>query len=113
MLNPERSVTYPRHIRDVAAEFGVTLRALRFYDSRGLVTPARDGAARLYSQIDVARLALVLKGKKLGFTLSDIKQRIILVPNSEGLYQLTVSRKIRDEQLAHFAGITAAAEESI
>ena len=54
----------------------MTLRALRFYENKGLISPHRDGLNRLYSQGDRTRLALILKGKKLGFTLGEIRQMI-------------------------------------
>jgi DNA-binding transcriptional MerR regulator len=59
-------------IGEIAREFGVTFRALRFYESRGLLTPLRAGTARRYRQADRERLALILRGKKLGFTLDQI-----------------------------------------
>jgi DNA-binding transcriptional MerR regulator len=63
-------------ITDLAKEFGTTLRALRFYESRGLLTPLREGRKRIFSRADRDRLALVLKGKKLGFTLAEISEMI-------------------------------------
>jgi DNA-binding transcriptional MerR regulator len=63
-------------ITDLAKEFDVTLRALRFYESRGLITPLREGRKRIFSRADRDRLALVLKGKKLGFTLTEISEMI-------------------------------------
>ncbi len=60
-------------ISDLARDFGVTLRTLRFYESRGLIAPARSGLTRIYSGRDRARLALILKGKQLGFTLVEIR----------------------------------------
>lgn len=60
-------------ISDLARDFGVTLRTLRFYESRGLLSPARSGMTRIYSSRDRARLALILKGKQLGFTLVEIR----------------------------------------
>lgn len=63
-------------IGELAREFGVTLRALRFYESKGFVAPRRDGSTRLYGAKDRARLALILMGKKLGFTLAEIRAMI-------------------------------------
>src|SRR5437588_5342280 len=63
-------------IGELSREFGVTLRALRFYENKGLISPQREGLSRLYSQGDRTRLALILKGKKLGFTLGEIRQMI-------------------------------------
>ena len=60
-------------ISDLARDFDVTLRTLRFYESRGLLAPTRSGLTRIYSGRDKARLALILKGKQLGFTLVEIR----------------------------------------
>lgn len=60
-------------IGDLAREFGTTLRALRFYEDKGLLAPRRDGMTRLYSAADRERLAVILKGKQLGFTLAEIR----------------------------------------
>lgn len=60
-------------IGDLSREFGVTLRALRFYEDKGLIAPRRDGMTRLYSEADRKRLAVILKGKHLGFTLAEIR----------------------------------------
>jgi DNA-binding transcriptional MerR regulator len=63
-------------IGDLAREFRISLRALRFYQAKGLLTPARNGPARLYSGQDRERLTLILQGKRLGFTLAEIRQMI-------------------------------------
>jgi DNA-binding transcriptional MerR regulator len=77
-------------ISDLAVEYGVTLRALRFYESKGLLKPRRDGAARLYSEDDRRRLKLIIKGKQLGFTLREIIDLVarstdVSTPNELGL----------------------------
>jgi DNA-binding transcriptional MerR regulator len=59
-------------IRELAKEFQVTLRALRFYEDRGLLKPRRIGQARLYDDTARKRLATILEGKRLGFTLAEI-----------------------------------------
>lgn len=61
-------------IGDLSAEFGLSPRAIRFYEDQGLLAPARAGANRVYSKRDRARLMLILRGKRLGFSLSDIRQ---------------------------------------
>ena len=61
-------------IGQLAQEFGLTLRALRFYEGLGLLTPQRNGALRLYAQADRDRIALIVQGKGLGFTLREIRQ---------------------------------------
>lgn len=58
-------------IRDLAAEFGVTPRTIRFYEEKGLLNPARDGLHRLFSPADRTRLRLILRGKRLGFSLDE------------------------------------------
>lgn len=61
-------------ISDLAQEFGVTTRTLRHYEDQGLVTPAREGINRIYSHRDRVRLKLALRGKRLGFSLSEIRE---------------------------------------
>nr|WP_272884908.1 MerR family DNA-binding transcriptional regulator [Candidatus Rhodoblastus alkanivorans] len=61
-------------IAELAGELGVTLRAIRFYEAKGLVAPQRVGGARLFSPRDRARLILILRGKRMGFSLKDIQQ---------------------------------------
>lgn len=61
-------------ISDLAEEFGVTTRTLRHYEDQGLVTPAREGLNRIYSHRDRVRLKLALRGKRLGFSLSELRE---------------------------------------
>lgn len=61
-------------ISDLAQEFGVTTRTLRHYEDEGLVTPGRDGINRIYSPRDRVRLKLALRGKRLGFSLSELRE---------------------------------------
>src|ERR1043165_7366735 len=63
-----------RQIQDVATELGVTTRTIRFYEDKGLLDPPRVGTMRVYSRREVGRLQLILRGKRLGFTLRDIKE---------------------------------------
>ena len=63
-------------IGELAREFSVTFRTLRFYESRGLLKPRRNGHVRRYRQSDRERLALILRGKKLGFSLDEIHSMI-------------------------------------
>jgi len=63
-------------IGELARESGVTLRALRFYQSKGLLTPQREGSTRVFTQKDRGRLALILRGKRLGFTLTEIREML-------------------------------------
>ncbi|RMF72634.1 MAG: MerR family DNA-binding transcriptional regulator [Alphaproteobacteria bacterium] len=63
-------------ISELAREFGVTPRALRFYEAQGLLNPERRGQHRLYTARDRARLAWILRGKRVGFSLAEIKELI-------------------------------------
>lgn len=63
-----------RGIQDVADELGITTRAIRFYEDKGLLEPQRVGTMRVYSKREIARLRLILRGKELGFTLRQIKE---------------------------------------
>lgn len=78
-------------ITELAEEFDITPRAIRFYETKNLLAPQRAGATRVYNYRDRARLMLVLRGKRLGFSLEDIKEYI-------DLYDADRSRT---EQLAH------------
>ena len=63
-------------ISDLAREFDVTPRAIRFYEDQGLLAPKRDGQRRIYTPRDRTRLKLTLRGKRLGLTLSEIRELI-------------------------------------
>ncbi|MDX2313696.1 MAG: MerR family DNA-binding transcriptional regulator [Gammaproteobacteria bacterium] len=71
-------------IGDLSREFGVTTRTIRFYEDQGLVSPTRDGQNRIYEAGDRVRLKLVLRGKRLGFSLKEIKKLIELYDAPEG-----------------------------
>lgn len=65
-------------ISDLSEEFNVTARALRFYEDEGLIAPVRKGLTRVYTKRDRARLAWILRAKRVGFSLSDIREMIDL-----------------------------------
>ena len=71
-------------ITQLCAEFGVTARALRFYEDEGLISPQRRGTQRIYSQRDRARLAWILRGKRVGVSLADIREMIDLYDLGDG-----------------------------
>lgn len=73
---PEEDRLYT--IGELAAELGITTRTIRFYESKGLIAPARRGVARSYSRRDRARLKLILRGKNLGFSLEAIAEYLKL-----------------------------------
>ena len=63
-----------RSIQDVATELGVTTRTIRFYEDKDLLDPPRVGTMRVYSRREIGRLQLILRGKRLGFSLREIKE---------------------------------------
>lgn len=65
-------------IGDLAAEFGISTRTIRFYEDKGLLAPHRQGTTRVYSRKDRARLALILRGKAIGCSLSEIEHYLEL-----------------------------------
>jgi DNA-binding transcriptional MerR regulator len=71
-------------ISDLCAEFSVTPRALRFYEDEGLIAPERRGTQRIYSHADRARLAWILRGKRVGFSLAENKEMIDLYDVGDG-----------------------------
>lgn len=65
-------------VTELADELGITPRAIRFYETKGLIKPRRAGTTRVYTHRDRARMLLILRGKRLGFTLADIKEYLDL-----------------------------------
>lgn len=61
-------------VTELADELGITPRAIRFYETKGLIKPQRAGTTRVYTHRDRGRMQLILRGKRLGFTLADIKE---------------------------------------
>lgn len=71
-------------ITDLAREFDVTTRTIRFYEDEGLIAPARRGQTRIFSPRDRVRLKLILRGKRLGFSLEEIREIIDLYDAAPG-----------------------------
>lgn len=78
----EKTNTYT--ISELAREFGVTSRALRLYEESGLLAPKREGTRRIYAERDRVRLRLVLRGKRLGWSLAEIRESFDLYDSSMG-----------------------------
>jgi DNA-binding transcriptional MerR regulator len=89
-------------ISELAREFKVTPRALRFYEDKGLLAPERDGLSRVYSARDRARLVLVIKGKSVGLSLIEIKELLDLYNADEHhrLQNEVALRKFRQRLVA-------------
>jgi len=100
----KKSNTYT--ISELAGEFGVSSRALRLYEESKLLTPKREGTKRIYAERDRVRLRLVLRGKRLGWSLAEIRESFKLYDSSLGeeaqlyylLEKLDVRRKILETQ---------------
>jgi DNA-binding transcriptional MerR regulator len=80
LRRPERTFT----IRQLCLEFKCTPRALRFYEDKGLLSPARQGLNRVYSYRDRARLQLILRGKRVGLSLAEIREILQLYGKEDG-----------------------------
>ena len=92
-------------IGELAEEFNTTLRTIRFYEDRGLLTPQRQGTARIFRDRDRVRLQLILRGKRLGFTLDEIAHVINMYDETPGergqlAFLLSDINKRRDALLA-------------
>ena len=88
-------------ISQMAEKFGVTPRALRFYESKRLLKPAREGRGRVYTQADQHHVALILKGRKLGFTIAEIGEMIAAEEGQASPQALKLTREKCVDQIAH------------
>jgi DNA-binding transcriptional MerR regulator len=87
-------------ISQLAREFEVTPRALRFYEDKGLLTPAREGLNRVYSHRDRARLQLILRGKRVGLSLIEIKEILDLYKVDQRAQAQTALKKYKARIIA-------------
>ena len=83
-MDDSKTVGRSYSIGELAEEFGVTSRALRLYEEEGLLDPERDGTRRIYSERDRVRLRLILRGKRLGWSLAEIRESFDLYDSSHG-----------------------------
>jgi DNA-binding transcriptional MerR regulator len=115
-------------VTELAQELGMTARAIRFYEDKGLITPPRAGTTRVYSARDRARMMLILRGKRLGFSLNTIKEyldlydtditghaqlRLLLDAVASRRDQLLAQREAIAEALAELDDIAAQAEAAL
>ena len=96
-------------IREMCDTFGVTARTLRFYESKELLSPIRDGQKRLFTRRDRARLKLILRGKRFGFPLEEIRQLLDLY--DVGDQQQTQMRLTIERARAHLNELKQQREE--
>jgi DNA-binding transcriptional MerR regulator len=102
-------------IRQMCEAYDLTPRTLRFYEAKELLTPIRVGTRRLFTRRDRARLALILRGKRFGFSLEDIRQTLDLYDRDNGLtaqrqkaYELAVKRLAEMEAQRDELGVAIA-----
>ena len=95
-MTTDRDILYT--VTELAEHLGVTARAIRFYETKGLLSPRRVGSTRVYSYRDRARLQLILRSKKLGFSLADIREYLDLYDPTTGQreQQQLLLRKVRE-----------------
>ena len=112
-------------VNQLAEELGVTARAIRFYEAKGLIAPRRAGTTRVFDRRDRARLLLVLRGKRLGFSLASIREfldlydadrsqgaqlRLLLESTRSRIQELERQREDLDQTLRELREVEAAAE---
>lgn len=89
-------------IRQLTKEFSVTARTLRFYEDEGLISPERRGQTRIYSVKDRARVILILRGRRLGFSLAEIREFLDMYNPADNGRQLTHARKKFEDRIVAF-----------
>lgn len=100
MNRPEQDNRELFAIADLAREFGISTRAIRFYESKGLLSPERVGGTRVFRRRDRARLILILRGKRLGFSLRDISEYLSLYDAHSQTAQVRMLVDMVDKRLA-------------
>jgi DNA-binding transcriptional MerR regulator len=113
-------------VSQLARQLGVTARTIRFYEDKHLITPQRAGTTRVYTHRDRARLVLILRGKRLGFSLREVKEfldlydadpqhhlqlRTLLGAVARRMNKLTEQRQAIDESLTELGKIARECEE--
>lgn len=108
LLSGETGRRDDRHwsIGELSREFDVTLRAMRFYEAKGLLKPGRTGQTRLYDAEDRRRLMFIVRAKRAGFSLVEIRELVELADGPEPTRaRMTVLRHRLDRQIDHLEGV--------
>ncbi len=101
-------------IQQVASQLGISMRTMRFYEDKGLIEPRRVGTTRIYTRREVARMQLILRGKRLGFSLREIKQFLDLYDaDPEHLEQLKALAARVEERIAELDSQRVAIDETL
>ncbi len=115
-------------VTELARDLGLTPRAVRFYEDKGLIAPRRAGTTRVYTQRDRARMILIQRGKRLGFSLAEIREyldlydaditkqaqlRHLLAAVSARLEQLQQQREALEQSITELSDIRAQAERAL
>ncbi len=107
-------MTEPRlSFKDMCAKFDVTPRTLRYYEYIELLSPEREGRSRFYGPKEIARMTLILRGRKFGFPLEDIRQWLLIYEHEGTEAQMQAWIELADRQLAELAEQRAALDETM
>jgi len=101
-MNEEKTTTYS--ISDLAKRFDITTRAIRFYESEGLLSPLREGQKRIYSKKDHTTLKLILRGKRLGWSLAESRELIEMYKSkddNQAQYEKVLEKVIESKERLH------------
>lgn len=99
--------------KEMCAKFDVTPRTLRYYEYIELLSPVKEGRARFYTPREVARMTLILRGRRFGFSLEEIRQWLLLYDEKGSRAQLEAMVEMADRQLAALNGQRAELDRSI
>ncbi|WP_425098752.1 MerR family transcriptional regulator [Tropicibacter sp. S64] len=99
--------------KEMCAKFDVTPRTLRYYEYIELLAPERDGRARFYGPREIARMTLILRGRKFGFQLEDIRQWLMIYEEQGTEAQMRAWVEMADRQLGELAEQKAQLEEAM
>ena len=99
--------------KEMCATFDVTPRTLRYYEYIELISPERDGRSRFYGPKEIARMTLILRGRKFGFALEEIRQWLLIYEHEGTQAQMRAWIELADRQLSELADQKAQLDETI